>query len=728
MTRFFTLFLLLGISVSLSAQSWAVKRSVMLSATVQEDPPSITLHWPDDDPNATGYQLYRRTPFSTDPWGPALATLPAGTTTFTDTNVTPGNYYEYRIVKSAPGYAGYGYLFSGIRRFELEAYQYCILVVDDTHAGALEAEIDQLIADLQGDRWIVKRIDVSPDDPVTAVKDQILALYNEQPNVPHAVFLLGHVPVPYSGNINPDGHPDHQGAWPADGYYGDVDGVWTDLSVNNTVATGTRNDNVPGDGKFDQSLFPSPLELPVGRVDFANLPALGLSETELLRRYLQKNHAFRHGEIDVVYRGLIEDNFGSFEEGFSQNGLRNFSAFFGADSVFSLDYRSTLQNESYLWSYGCGAGSYTSCSGITNTGNYAVDSLRTVFTMLFGSYFGDWDSPNNLLRAALASGQTLVNVWAGRPNWHLHLMGMGFPINHSIKFSQNNSGNAYTSGYGNGFVHTAVMGDPTLHMYIVKPVSNVDVSEDNGKAIITWEPSPDATDGYFIYRKVEGPVTAFARVHNFPVEGTTFIDSTCLEAGKTYTYMVKARKLMTTASGTFFELSQGIIDSVAITTDLTVQAAFEAAVTDDQVALSNNSLNATGYFWDFGDGNTSTEAEPVHTYQTVGDYEVTLIASGFCPGDTVSQTVSILVAATGEAGMDQGWKVFPNPAANWLQIGLDGFAGTLRYRIFDLQGKLATEGAVASGQAIDLASLPSGAYLLEVTAGERTWAGMIQKE
>ena len=46
-----------------------------------------------------------------------------------------------------------------------------------------------------------------------------------------AVFLFGHIPVPYSGNINPDGHPDHLGAWPADVYYGDVDGI-TGLLVN----------------------------------------------------------------------------------------------------------------------------------------------------------------------------------------------------------------------------------------------------------------------------------------------------------------------------------------------------------------------------------------------------------------------------------------------------------------------------------------------------------------
>ena len=29
-----------------------------------------------------------------------------------------------------------------------------------------------------------------------------------------AVYLLGRIPVPYSGFINPDSHPDHEGAWP----------------------------------------------------------------------------------------------------------------------------------------------------------------------------------------------------------------------------------------------------------------------------------------------------------------------------------------------------------------------------------------------------------------------------------------------------------------------------------------------------------------------------------
>src|SRR5690606_19757782 len=128
-----------------------------------------------------------------------------------------------------------------------------------------------------GDGWLVARSEVSRTGTVPAVKAVIKSRYDESPGNTKAVFLLGHVPVPYSGNVCPDGHgepdpaPHHRGAWPADAYYGDMDGVWTDSTVDHAEANvdGTRNDNVPGDGKFDQSLLVGEHlpELVVGRVD-----------------------------------------------------------------------------------------------------------------------------------------------------------------------------------------------------------------------------------------------------------------------------------------------------------------------------------------------------------------------------------------------------------------------------------------------------------------------------
>lgn len=47
----------------------------------------------------------------------------------------------------------------------------------------------------------------------------------------------------------------------------------------------------------------------------------------------------------------------------------------------------------------------------------------------------------------------------------------------------------------------------------------------------------------------------------------------------------------------------------------------------NSVDFVNNSQNGNEYYWDFGDGNTSTEFEPSHVYTTPGDYEVLLVVS-----------------------------------------------------------------------------------------------------
>lgn len=45
------------------------------------------------------------------------------------------------------------------------------------------------------------------------------------------------------------------------------------------------------------------------------------------------------------------------------------------------------------------------------------------------------------------------------------------------------------------------------------------------------------------------------------------------------------------------------------------------------VTFNNNSQNASSYLWDFGDGSTSTDSIPTHTYTTAGVYNVSLTAT-----------------------------------------------------------------------------------------------------
>lgn len=49
------------------------------------------------------------------------------------------------------------------------------------------------------------------------------------------------------------------------------------------------------------------------------------------------------------------------------------------------------------------------------------------------------------------------------------------------------------------------------------------------------------------------------------------------------------------------------------------------------------------YSWNFGDGNTSTEANPIHTYEAVGMYSVTLSISGVAGSDSITKVNYVVV-------------------------------------------------------------------------------------
>ena len=83
-------------------------------------------------------------------------------------------------------------------------------------------------------------------------------------------------------------------------------------------------------------------------------------------------------------------------------------------------------------------------------------------------------------------------------------------------------------------------------------------------------------------------------------------------------------------------------------------AAFTATTTLGATGLnlSNTSLDADSYNWDFGDGNTSTQTEPAHSYTQDGVYTVQLVATNSCGSDTSSQEVTIITEPTAGFELD----------------------------------------------------------------------------
>ena len=528
---------------------------IKVSATVQPGTPSITLSWP-----ATGgssdIQIFRKGKFAID-WDVPIATLSGGATSYVDSNVVVGTAYEYRVSQSVSGDSfppgKFGYIYSGIDVPLVENRGKIVLVVDSSLAASVSSELTRLQEDLVGDGWTVLRHDVSPADTVANVKNIIVTDYNSDTTNVKAVFMVGHVPVPYSGNLALDGHPEHQGAWPADVFYGEMNGSWTDTSVNTTSAARTANHNVPGDGKYDNSTRSTPMELMYGRVDFSDMPAFSLTEAQLLAQYLDKDHNFRHAVTTVQKRAIIEDNLASLTEGVAQPGWR-FSSLVGASNVTAGDWSSTTTDD-YLLGYGDGAGTYTSVAGVAATSDFAANTYKVIFQLFFGSYFGDWDNQNNLLRAAIA-GPTygLTSAWGTRPNWHLHYMGLGEPVGIGPLVALDTF--VYSTSFGGGAVHVALMGDPTLRLVYVPPASNLNAVANDPNVDLTWTASPDGSVlGYNVYRATSsaGP---FTRLNGSLVAGTAYTDASPL--GGSATYMVRAVRLETSSSGTYYNGSQGI--------------------------------------------------------------------------------------------------------------------------------------------------------------------------
>ncbi len=570
--------------------------AIMASAEVEKGlQATITLSWP-SNPDYSQISIWRKTKAETY-WGNSIARIEGEILSYTDNNVEVGTAYEYQLIADAEAdngskYSATGYIYAGIEVPAKEAYGKVLLLVDQTIAGPLEMEIGRLMDDMRAEGWAVVRKDVPRTEDfdgaaVKNIKNIIYSVKDSSGGTLNTVFLLGRIAVPYSGDMYPDGHADHKGAWPADLYYGHMnESVWSDTYIYTVNQQRPRNENLPGDGKFDPSRIEfNDVYLRVGRVDLYDMPAFhdeqwAQPEIELYRRYLNKDHDYRTGKITYEMRGLIDDNTKGYPEKFGSGGWRNFGALFGAGNVEEVDWLTTLETDSYLWSYGCGGGNFTGAGGVGNTNKFASQPLNSIFTTLFGSYFGDWDVTNNFLRAGLCSEPSILTcAWSGRPQWYFHHMGLGEPIGYSTVLSQNNmttyipyKRDYYYNAYGNQKVHTALMGDPTLRMYMntVDSPKNLSAVQPGGGVVeLNWE-APEI-DGIFFFDVFRAEFDEsgskyggdWVKVNQLPLSEISLTDNYSYEG--TLLYMVRTIKLQETNSGSFFNHSLGLIQDLVVT-------------------------------------------------------------------------------------------------------------------------------------------------------------------
>jgi hypothetical protein len=145
---------------------------------------------------------------------------------------------------------------------------------------------------------------------------------------------------------------------------------------------------------------------------------------------------------------------------------------------------------------------------------------------------------------------------------------------------------------------------------------------------------------------------------------------------------------------------------------------FEVDAEDLNVLFTNNSSDGN-YLWDFGDGNTSDEFEPSHSYENSGLYEVCLTLLSPCGDQTTCQEVNIV--STGIESQNHDISIFPNPFSSQLILNFDQI-GFFDLMVYSVHGKLIqTETVITNRVELNTENWQTGLYLIQamdVNAGK----------
>lgn len=129
--------------------------------------------------------------------------------------------------------------------------------------------------------------------------------------------------------------------------------------------------------------------------------------------------------------------------------------------------------------------------------------------------------------------------------------------------------------------------------------------------------------------------------------------------------------------------------------------------------FTNNSYNADTYSWDFGDGNTSTDENPTHTYAGDSTYVIVLTASNQCFQDTLADTLVLEIASVFDNERTD-FSVYPNPATSQITVKSEHLADA-ELKLTDATGKLIKIITIKKNETvIDVNDLSKGLYFISV--------------
>jgi PKD repeat protein len=145
-----------------------------------------------------------------------------------------------------------------------------------------------------------------------------------------------------------------------------------------------------------------------------------------------------------------------------------------------------------------------------------------------------------------------------------------------------------------------------------------------------------------------------------------------------------------------------------------------------EVTITNESLYADLYAWDFGDGvGTSSDMHPVYMYAEEGTYTISLTASkNYCDDAIYTEEITVVPVSIDEL-LQSGIRVYPNPSTGIFNVSVQN---ETKLTIFNSTGKLIYQGIVKEKEVIDIADEANGLYILQFSDGDKVLQTKIIKQ
>jgi uncharacterized delta-60 repeat protein len=158
-------------------------------------------------------------------------------------------------------------------------------------------------------------------------------------------------------------------------------------------------------------------------------------------------------------------------------------------------------------------------------------------------------------------------------------------------------------------------------------------------------------------------------------------------------------------------------------------ASFSYSVHNDTtVSFQDHSSSATQWYWDFGDGYSSEDRNPVHTFKKFGKYTVCLNIVDSCGND--AHCDSIYLKPNGiDDKLVHSILVYPNPFSTEFVVDVTPNTEKMGITVFRIDGKeILNQKLNSTSTRFDFTSIPAGVYIVKITGEKDSQVRKIIKE